>query len=341
MEITTNMEDTHRGRRPQFSIIVPVFNTVRYIYRCIDSILKQDYTDFELILVDDGSSDGSGEVCEAYCSRDNRVRCIHQENAGVSSARNTGLAHARGTYIWFCDSDDTVMDGALSLIAACISETSPAMVVFAIEQVSEDGSKLGLIPAPTPSRSANQGPLQCDDLLYPCARVFKRSLAEGERFDTSLALLEDRDFMYRIAWKAAGSVEIVERVLYRYFITRSDSAVNSLDAEKYVAATRVQVDILRNEEELGHIMPAFQLFSSHAIGVLSLVVRSGTAQTDYDLVRGYLLQHRRYIPLLHGSLKYKYLLVVHLPGLFNMLTRLLGKIKGELDMGATVLMKET
>ncbi|MBR4473718.1 MAG: glycosyltransferase family 2 protein [Oscillospiraceae bacterium] len=93
---------------PQISVIVPVYNVEPYLRRCVDSILAQTFTDFELILVDDGSTDRSGAICDAFAQRDLRVRVIRQENGGQSSARNAGLDAARGTYICFIDSDDSV-----------------------------------------------------------------------------------------------------------------------------------------------------------------------------------------------------------------------------------------
>ena len=93
---------------PIVSVIVPVFNSAKYIPTCVDSILSQSYTDFELLLVDDGSTDDSGSICESYSNKDSRVRVIHKKNGGVCSARNRGLDNAKGDYIVFVDSDDYV-----------------------------------------------------------------------------------------------------------------------------------------------------------------------------------------------------------------------------------------
>ena len=87
------------------SIIVPVYNTEKFLHRCIDSILAQTYTDFELLLIDDGSKDSSGTICDEYAAQDARVRVFHKENGGVSSARNLGLDNARGEWVTFVDSD--------------------------------------------------------------------------------------------------------------------------------------------------------------------------------------------------------------------------------------------
>lgn len=92
----------------KLSVIVPVYNVECYLHECIDSVLRQDFTDFELILVDDGSPDRCGEICDDYAARDRRVRVIHQSNGGLSAARNAGLEMASGDYIAFIDSDDFV-----------------------------------------------------------------------------------------------------------------------------------------------------------------------------------------------------------------------------------------
>ena len=94
----------------KYSVIVPVYNVESYISKCVDSILACDCHDFELLLVDDGSTDGSGLICDNYGQQDSRVRVFHKQNGGVSSARNLGLEHAGGEWIMFVDSDDWVSD---------------------------------------------------------------------------------------------------------------------------------------------------------------------------------------------------------------------------------------
>ena len=101
---------------PQISVIVPVYNSEQYLHRCIDSILAQTFTDFELLLIDDGSTDKSGVICDEYVLKDKRVRVFHKENGGVSSARNVGLDHARGKYIGWVDSDDYIHEDMFQLL---------------------------------------------------------------------------------------------------------------------------------------------------------------------------------------------------------------------------------
>ena len=99
---------------PKISVIVPVYNVEDYLPRCIDSILAQDYEDFELLLIDDGSTDKGGHICDGYAKHDVRVRVFHKENGGVSSARNLGLDNAVGEFVAFVDSDDYVESAYLS-----------------------------------------------------------------------------------------------------------------------------------------------------------------------------------------------------------------------------------
>lgn len=96
---------------PKLSIIVPVYNVEQYLVRCLESLLKQSFSDYELILIDDGSKDSSGNICDEYALRDNRIKVVHQQNGGAAHARNVGIDNARGSYLTFVDSDDEVEKG--------------------------------------------------------------------------------------------------------------------------------------------------------------------------------------------------------------------------------------
>ena len=115
---------------PKISVIVPVYNVEKYLARCIDSILDQSFADFEVILVDDGSPDKSGEICEYYKAQDNRIVVIHQNNEGQASARNRALDIAKGEYISFIDSDDYVHPDMFSTLIRIITESKSDLVLF-------------------------------------------------------------------------------------------------------------------------------------------------------------------------------------------------------------------
>ena len=120
---------------PEFSVIVPVYKVERYLGRCIASVLAQTFADFELILIDDGSPDESGAICDRFAAEDDRIIVIHQKNRGVSAARNAGLDVARGEYIVFIDSDDTVEENYLE----CMCGYDADMVIAGVKNCSTDG----------------------------------------------------------------------------------------------------------------------------------------------------------------------------------------------------------
>ncbi len=114
---------------PSISIIIPVFNAEAFLHQCIDSVRAQTFTDYELILVDDGSKDGSGEICESYAHMDCRVLVIHQKNAGISAARNTGLEHAAGMFVLFMDDDDLIRMDCLERLFQLQTRTDADIVI--------------------------------------------------------------------------------------------------------------------------------------------------------------------------------------------------------------------
>ena len=126
------------GKNPTVSIIVPVYQAAKTLRRCVDSILKQEYEDFELLLVDDGSRDESGKICDAYARQDGRVKVIHKENGGVSAARNDALERARGIYLQFVDSDDWLAPEATKLLVRAAQEHSCDLVVADFYRVAGD-----------------------------------------------------------------------------------------------------------------------------------------------------------------------------------------------------------
>ena len=123
------------------SVIVPVYNVEKYLQECIESILKQSYTNLEIILVDDGSTDGSGKICDFYENRDDRVRVIHKKNGGLSDARNCGLDVSNGEYIYFCDSDDFIDNNTIEDLAEIAVNEDSDCVFFNARAFSDENIK--------------------------------------------------------------------------------------------------------------------------------------------------------------------------------------------------------
>lgn len=129
----------------KFTVIVPVYNVENYVEKCVNSILSQSFKDYELILVDDGSTDNSGEICNRLVAENKdkaNIKVIHQENRGLGGARNTGIKAATGEYLFFIDSDDTITDGAFQELSDYIDENDTDIVTFDIVKVDENGNEL-------------------------------------------------------------------------------------------------------------------------------------------------------------------------------------------------------
>lgn len=115
---------------PKISVIVPVYNAEKYLITCVDSILSQTFSDFELLLINDGSTDTSGLLCDKYAQTDSRIKVFHKENGGVSSARNIGIRNSKGEFIYFMDSDDWIEYNALEICLSLISSHNADLIIF-------------------------------------------------------------------------------------------------------------------------------------------------------------------------------------------------------------------
>lgn len=143
------------------SIIVPIYNVEQYISKCIESILAQTYRDFELILVDDGSPDMCGTICDEYAKQDSRVHVIHQENKGVSAARNAGISLAKGEYISFIDGDDYVEKDFFERIITQFTDEVDC-VCFGYNSVDDDDNELGTLRYQTECFKLNTEKERCE-----------------------------------------------------------------------------------------------------------------------------------------------------------------------------------
>lgn len=128
--------------KPLISIVVPIYNTKEYLARCVRSIMRQTYENIEILLVDDGSTDGTGELCDALAAEDARIRVFHKENGGSSSARNVGISHAKGTYLGFVDSDDYVESDMYERLAEAAAVYGAGIVQVGRDEVDEKGNAL-------------------------------------------------------------------------------------------------------------------------------------------------------------------------------------------------------
>lgn len=189
---------------PKISIIVPVYRAELYLKRCVDSIISQTYSDWELLLIDDGSPDRSGEICDLYASKDHRIRVFHKSNGGVSSARNLGIDNAKGEYITFLDSDDWVDHDYLKDFAlSTVLDFPKCLVVQGIKQFIPSRSccvtmfKYGNSILNIKNDIDKVRTLQVLKNGCPVAKIFKRKVivSNGLRFNEGISLNEDHLFV--------------------------------------------------------------------------------------------------------------------------------------------------
>lgn len=244
----------------RFSIIVPVYNVEEYLGRCVDSLRAQDYPadQMELILVDDGSRDHSGEMCDVFAKEDPRIRVIHKENGGLSSARNAGLDQASGDYVIFADSDDYLEPTACQVLEQVIRQyQSPDAVVYdGWEERGNQASHIWRIPGT--ERACKTGPeyirdryrqtnMNVEAWLYCYKRSF---LEEGKlRFREGI-LHEDVEFTPRVLLKAKSVAETPKQ-LYHYVI-RENSISTKKDKTKNIQdlfCTLQELDNLARQQE--------------------------------------------------------------------------------------------
>lgn len=206
--------------RPKISIIIPVYQSRSYLSQCLNSVLEQSFTDWEMILIDDGSTDGSGELCDQYATFSNRICVIHHKNAGLSVARNMGLDHASGEYIAMIDSDDILLDSDyLSLLynAALINQAEIVMCGHT------NFFDTDMVPEPYGTRKTTRV-LSGDEAFYPniFPSHFHIDVSHGKLFHHELFReirypegrnMEDSFIMHRLAYPCKKIV-LIDAIMY-------------------------------------------------------------------------------------------------------------------------------
>lgn len=228
--------------KPTFSIIVPVYNVEKYLNRCIDSILSQTFEDFEVLLIDDGSNDKSGAICDEYAKSDNRVRVFHKENGGVSSARNVGLDNACGEWALFVDSDDNVNRYYLSKFHQDSDmEIQGAVTINSASDIKEGELKYN--DAVLEIRCAEDAILR-DLNTAPWAKCFRKSIIDTNniRFDEDLSYGEDSIFIYEYLC-FCSTIRYNSSVGYKYYIFDTGLGHKRHPIEKIVSMYAKQFEL--------------------------------------------------------------------------------------------------
>ena len=209
--------------QPQISVIVPVYKTEKYLHQCIDSILAQTFTDFELILVNDGSPDNCGAICDEYAQKDKRIKVVHKKNGGVNAARADGVKCSTGEFITFVDSDDTLPQTALKdlfiemlpnidIVIGGLTTATGTAICYKEETINIDNYREETLA----NRFIHTGPV---------CKLFRKNLFNEGTFDfpREIYMGEDLIMNIRLAFSAKNDIKIISKSVYNY---RDDNGEN-------------------------------------------------------------------------------------------------------------------
>ena len=239
------------------SIIIPVYNMERYLDRCVKSVLEQTYTNIEVLLIDDGSTDSSGALCDRWALKDSRIRVVHKENGGLSDARNTGIDASTGKYLSFIDSDDYVSDNMVELMYAALMTNQSDMSICNFSFVDEEGIPLTEMNQDSPIKNETISGFDAIQKLFvpkgwfyhlAWNKLYKKSLFSDIRYPTG-KYAEDAFIGHRLFGKC-NRVTCIGDICYCY-TQRSGSIVHSKNSKYYLHDAESFLDRAIYCEELG------------------------------------------------------------------------------------------
>ena len=261
------------------SIIVPIYKAERYLHRCVDSIIAQTFTDWELLLIDDGSPDGSGEICDEYAKRDNRIKVLHKENGGVSSARQKGQNKARGEYTIHVDPDDWVEPTMLEDLYNKAKKDDADMVIC--DYYQNKGNMQTYIKQ-KPSR------LDSDTVLSElfqqlhgscCNKLVRRACYSGKvKFPEGVNCCEDLIWCVQVL-PLCRKISYLDKAYYHYMITESESQSKVISKERSLQDMRMQKTL----EALLNSFPEIQkkMFERTIPYVMKRAMKTGCFDSHY------------------------------------------------------------
>lgn len=278
------------------SIIVPIYNLEQYCSYCIKSLLAQTYENIEILLIDDGSKDRSLAICQEFAAQDPRIRVIHQENQGVSAARNRGLDEARGDYIMFVDGDDIVAPNIVDRLRGCMKDniSLTCCTHTRIRTLETSISSPTLAEATTPAREVLEQILRGQFDISACGKLFTKSRIGSVRFSHGRKHNEDKDFLFRYTINQNDSLILVcDDPLYGYYIRPM-----SVTTTPYSPALLDMITLAQDAVDLVHdrmpelVEPAKVNLLSARLKVMKCILRSGKPEDmeQYRILRTSVLQ---------------------------------------------------
>lgn len=308
---------------PKFSLIVPVYKVEEYLPKCIESVLAQKHQDFELLLIDDGSPDNCGRICDEYAAKyPEKILAVHQPNGGAGAARNHGIRLSKGEYILFLDSDDSISEDLLSDLASVIEQNPVDLILYGarvIKDEKENGQLHEDVPAEQVIR-VKEHPKLYFGVMAPWNRAYKKTLFTENGIDFATKVwYEDIRVVTKILAVSRTAYRL-PKPYYRY-IQREGSAMNNKNSGRNVEILYAYDDILSWYEERDLLQPHRAELAFQAVQhiLLAATVRVLLIDKKHELIgrfRSYMEEHfpdfreNPYLPLLDSNkqLIYKLLL---------------------------------
>lgn len=317
--------------REKLSVIVPIYNVEEYLDECIKSIVNQTYKNLEIILVDDGSPDHCPELCDIWAEKDNRIKVIHKENGGVSSARNAGLDAAAGDFIAFVDSDDYLDSDMYEIMLSQMREHNTDMAQCGIVRENADGSvevwdsfKAPIVVMDNMQLLCSVGEAAGILPVSPCNKIFKAEVISGIRYDESLKYAEDTLFNFAAARNINKAV--IQNVPRYHYVNNSDSASHQEFSSSRFDEHKVMdiiFDMAANDNHVlqycikGDVLKSFR--------TIRQMIASNSCTDQFGIIRQRIIRHSKAIfhsGLYSKATKLKTLLLWLMPGIYKILIRI-------------------
>jgi len=269
------------------SVVIPVYNVEKYAERCFLSVAAQTYKDFEAILVDDGSTDGSGKLCDEFQQKDSRFRVLHKKNGGLSSARNAGIRLAKGEYIAFVDSDDIVSPEFLSRLYAA-AKSSGADMSMCGNKVFSSVNEIGEERAPSPVKVITYDDYLRDIFKYhetyipAWDKLYKRSIFDEIAFPEGK--IHEDTFTSPLCAEKAGKIACIEDVLYYYFYNTEGIAHSKFSPRRF-DDVEAHVILLDKAKEAGFTQTVKEAGAWLLDSFIKVLFRKKDSFTDYKAVK--------------------------------------------------------
>jgi len=283
------------------SVIIPVYNVQAYLPECLDSVISQDYRDLEIILIDDGSRDDSGRICDEYAAKDSRIKVIHQLNGGAGAAKNAGLRAATGEYLAFLDSDDTLEPGAYRHMMSLMKEYDADVVQCLLQLVYQNRMEVKHITEGRRSFSVVEY-LTRFPWDWTCAlmtdKLFKRSLFDGIFFEEG-NIIDDEYFTYQGIMNAKKILRD-DHIVYNYRQRRS-SVMNASDTGERILMNRVDYLDKRRQKVAGRYPELKAHYNREYLEALVYLIKrpyhtEKTIRTIKEKIKSYFQEQDRDLP---------------------------------------------